>query len=177
MAPACPPGLAAVARAAAAKPAAKPAAEPAAAPPPPPPATEEDRAAAAALKRAGDEAFVTGRPADAVAAYSGALERTPADPVLLANRAAAHLKRGAHGEALADARRARGLNPTYAKAWYREGAAAAALGAWEDAAVAYFEAHSLEPANATVEAAFKDAIARGRAAHQVAAGGGGKGGA
>ncbi|KAK2080624.1 hypothetical protein QBZ16_000478 [Prototheca wickerhamii] len=72
-----------------------------------------------------------------------------------------------HASALADARAARSLNPRYVKAWYREGLAAEALALWEDAALAYFEAYSLEPARTAFIDKFQHAIEQGRKAHKA----------
>lgn len=127
--------------------------------------TAEDREQAAALKRKGDEAFVAGQYEAAAEHYSGAIQRFPDDHILNANRSAARLKLGQLQGALDDARRARTIKPDYTKAWFREGSAAAVLKQWEDAACAFFEAHSLEPANKQIEQAFKDAIEDGRKEH------------
>lgn len=133
------------------------------------PAAPEDPERAAALKRSGDETFVAKRYAEAEEAYTGALAHAPSDHILYANRAAARLKLESFQGALEDARKARTLKPDYTKAWFREGAAAAALKLWEDAACAFFEGHSLEPANKEMEKAFKDAIAEGRKEHEARA--------
>lgn len=65
-----------------------------------------------------------------------------------ANAAAAALRIGKNEAALKDARIARVLDKKNVKAWYREGQAAEALNAWEDAAAAYFEAYLLQPGGA-----------------------------
>ena len=88
------------------------------------------------------------------------------DPVGRANRSAALLALGDAPAALAAARAARERDASYAKAWYREGAAARALGRWEDAAAAFFEGFRVAPDNADLAAAFQDAVAQGRAAHE-----------
>lgn len=66
-----------------------------------------------------------------------------------------YLKLDEPAKALHDARVSRCLEPTYVKAWYREGAAFAALKKWEDAALAYFEANNLDPSNKVCAEAWK----------------------
>ncbi len=80
------------------------------------PAPEEyDLDKAKVLKRAGDEAFVKGQFPAAVEHYTGALRHNTSDHALWANRSAASLRTGAFQEALLDARRARTVDPRYAK--------------------------------------------------------------
>ncbi len=136
----------------------------AAAPPTPHPDPSTD--AAAAHKRTGDEAFVAGDAAGAATAYEAALSHDPGSAVVWANRSAALLAMGDAPAALAAARAARERDATYAKAWYREGCAAKALGRWEDAAAAFFEGFRVAPDNADLAAAFQDAVAQGRVAHE-----------
>ena len=82
-----------------------------------------DADAAAAKKRAGDEAFVKGADADAIAAYDASLAADDSNAKVWANRAAAKLLQGSHASARRDAKIAREIEPTYVKAWYREGLA------------------------------------------------------
>ncbi len=80
------------------------------------PAPEEyDLDKAKVLKRAGDEAFVKGQFPAAVEHYSGALRHNTSDHALWANRSAAAFRTGAFQDALLDARRARTVDPRYAK--------------------------------------------------------------
>ncbi|KDD71793.1 hypothetical protein H632_c4388p1, partial [Helicosporidium sp. ATCC 50920] len=97
-----------------------------------------------------------------------ALRHATDDPATWANRGAAHLKLGAPTAALQDARVARALDPTYVKAWYREGLAAQALELWEDAAQAFYEAFQLDPDQPQFAQRFHQAIKSGREAHAAA---------
>jgi tetratricopeptide (TPR) repeat protein len=88
-----------------------------------------------ALKKAGNTAFGKGRYTDALELYTAAIDlwMEPADrAVLYSNRSAARMKLpGGPAErqkALADAKRACELDPTYAKAHYRRGLALRAIG-------------------------------------------------
>lgn len=80
-----------------------------------PPPEEHDVERAAQLKRSGDEAFVKGDFPAAQQHYTGALRHDTSDHALWANRSAASLRMGHFQEALLDARRARTINPQYAK--------------------------------------------------------------
>eukprot|EP00798_Chlamydomonas_sp_ICE-L_P000626 gene626-2058_t len=126
-----------------------------------------DEEKAANFKRAGDEAFVKQDFPTAVEKYTGSLKHATRNHLVWANRAASYLKLEKYNEALSDARTSRALMPTYAKAWYREGAAYAGLQKWEDAACAHFEACNLEPKNEDLTAAFKAVIAEGQKAHKA----------
>ena len=80
------------------------------------PAPEEyDMEKAKVLKRKGDEAFVKGQFPAAVEHYTGALRHNTSDHALWANRSAAAFRTGAFQGALLDARRARTIDPRYAK--------------------------------------------------------------
>ncbi|KAF5826829.1 hypothetical protein DUNSADRAFT_1935 [Dunaliella salina] len=125
-------------------------------------ADEPDKEKAMQLKRQGDEAFVRQDYAASAEAYSASLKHDTSSAAVWANRAAAYLRLGRVHEALEDARRSRAVDPGFAKAWYREGSAYAAMNLWEDAACAYFEGCQLAPGNKEFEAAFKGAISAGR---------------
>ena len=131
-----------------------------------------DADAAAAKKRAGDEAFVKGADADAIAAHDASLAADDSNAKVWANRAAAKLRQGSHVSARRDAKIAREIEPTYVKAWYREGLALTELGDFEGAAMAFFEGMQIDGDNKELKRGFDAAIARGRKAHL--AGGGGK---
>ncbi|GAX75649.1 hypothetical protein CEUSTIGMA_g3093.t1 [Chlamydomonas eustigma] len=123
---------------------------------------EPDEIKAAEFKRSGDQAFVKGDNAVAVEQYSKSLRHATRNSVVWANRSMAYLRAGDALMALSDARISRALDPTYVKAWYREGCAYAALKRWEDAALAFFEGSNLDPKNQDIAKAFKNAIAEGR---------------
>ncbi|CAL8467241.1 g6777 [Coccomyxa elongata] len=129
---------------------------------------EYDLDKAKVLKRAGDEAFVKGQFPAAVEHYSGALRHNTSDHALWANRSAAAFRTGAFQDALLDARRARTVDPRYAKAYYREGSAAEALEQWEDAAQAYFQGCRLDPQNIALAQAFHGVVQKAREAHKKA---------
>lgn len=63
--------------------------------------------------------------------YTASLRHETRNHLVWANRSAAHLRLERHQDALDDARKARVLEPGYAKAWFREGAAWEALERWE----------------------------------------------
>lgn len=77
--------------------------------------------------------------------------------MLWGNRAAAYLKLGHEEQALQDARSARTVEPAYTKGWYREGAAAAALGRWAEAVAAYEGLSRLRPGCPQVTALLEEA--------------------
>lgn len=128
---------------------------------------DPDPAAAEALKAQGNTAFAAGQYDEALRLYRAALRHATDSPALWANAAAAGLRLGRCQEALRDARVARTVDPKFLKAWYREGQAAEGLGAWEDAAAAYFEAHllQLEPGAGGIDFAelVRGAVAKGKA--------------
>ena len=65
-------------------------------------------------------------------------------------------------EARKDAVTARSLDPTYLKAWFREGKAARAMNDFEGAAVAFFEGLRLDESNADLKNGFEEAVSEGR---------------
>jgi cytochrome c-type biogenesis protein CcmH/NrfG len=141
-----------------------------------------DAASAASKKREGDEAFVKGDDAAALAAYDASLRLDDSNAKTFANKAAAIL-RMVGGKSAGDlktktsdletawraARSARHLDPTYVKAWYREGVALTELGDFESAALAFFEGMQIDGDNADLKRGFDEAIRRGRQASQAKA--------
>lgn len=139
-----------------------------------------DAASAASKKREGDEAFVKGDDASALAAYDASLRLDDSNAKTFANKAAAIL-RMVGGKSAGDlktktsdletawraARSARHLDPTYVKAWYREGVALTELGDFESAALAFFEGMQIDGDNADLKRGFDEAIRRGRQASQA----------
>jgi hypothetical protein len=96
---------------------------------------EQKAAEAEQHKLEGNDAFGGGEYAQAVLFYSMALDKvSAADPppplrhVCLSNRAACFLKLGHPEKALADAGECAGLEPGYAKGWFRKGLALHAMG-------------------------------------------------
>ena len=106
---------------------------------------------AAGLKKKGNELFGRGKYAEAVEAYTQAIDlwMEPKDrAVLYSNRSAARLKiAGEKQKALSDAERAVQLAPDYAKAHFRRGQALRALGEAAKAAEAMQEVLRLEPSD------------------------------
>jgi DnaJ family protein C protein 8 len=148
------------------------------------------------LKAEGNAFFSRGEHTPAIASYTAALaacgETHAQRHILLSNRAAAYLGRGAPGDALlalSDASASLRLQPGFARALGRKGAALLALGQPGPALGAYQAACKLEPDNQALRAgldAAQAALARERAvavessasasAAAVAGGGGGGGG-
>jgi DnaJ family protein C protein 8 len=139
-----------------------------------------------ALKAEGNAYFAKGEHASAVASYTAALAACGGDDaggpsahpqkhVLLSNRAAAYLGRGAPGDALlalSDASASLRLQPNFARAQGRKGAALLALGQPGPALAAYQAACRLEPESAALRAGLDAAqaqLARERAVAAEAA--------
>ena len=125
----------------------------------------KDAEIAATTKRTGDEKFIKGDMAGAIAAYDASLGADDTNAKVWANRAAAKLKVKDYRGALRDARTAREIDETYVKAYYREGCAMTELGDYENAAMAFFKGMEYDSGNKDLKKGFDDAIARGRAAH------------
>ena len=128
----------------------------------------EDAAAAEKTRRKGNELFVARDYDGAEKAYTESLAQDGSCAKTWANRAAARLKLQMYVDAKADAKNARALDPTFVKAWYREGEAALALNEYEDAALAFFEGLQIDGESADLKRMFDTAIARGRAAAAAA---------
>ena len=95
---------------------------------------EQWKVQAEAAKAEGNAAFAAGRNAEAVEAYSRAIELDPDNHVLWSNRSAAYLKLGdAKSKAYRDAARCVELAPAWPKGYSRRGAAELALGRFDDA--------------------------------------------
>ena len=94
---------------------------------------------------------------EAVSQYTLAHTFVPGDSVALANRSLCHLRLGKHDAALADAKAAVERDKNSAKARYREGMAAQALGQHAMAVSALEAAVSLEPGNSQLVEALQEA--------------------
>jgi DnaJ family protein C protein 8 len=126
-----------------------------------------------ALKAEGNSFFQRGEHTPAICRYTAALdacgESHASRHVLLSNRAAAYLGRGAPGDALlalSDAGASLRLQPNFARAHGRKGAALLALGQPAPALAAYQAAARLEPENQALRAgldAAQAALAKERA--------------
>jgi len=124
--------------------------------------SEEEMKEAEQHKRLGDEAFVGGKYQVALDAYTKSLESDKWNAKVWANRSACREKLKDYMEARKDAVTARSLDPTYLKAWFREGKAARAMNDFEGAAVAFFEGLRLDESNADLKNGFEEAVSEGR---------------
>lgn len=79
------------------------------------------------LKQKGNDELMAGHYLKAVKLYSEALEYTPTNAILLANRAQAYIKVENYGLAISDATAAVEQDPSYAKGYYRRASAYFAL--------------------------------------------------
>ncbi|KAJ3500213.1 hypothetical protein NMY22_g19334 [Coprinellus aureogranulatus] len=82
-----------------------------------------DQAAAERLKNIGNELFQQKKYDEALDKYTEALDQDTRNAIIYANRAAVHLARKEHIDAVFDCERATSIDPTYAKAWGRLGTA------------------------------------------------------
>jgi len=89
------------------------------------------------FKEEGNKHFSAGNTQEAIEAYTQALEVDPKNKnmnaIILANRAAAHMKKNAYMEALVDLNKSIELNPDYTKAYMRRGNVHSHLENYEDA--------------------------------------------
>jgi tetratricopeptide (TPR) repeat protein len=104
-------------------------------------------ARAAVFGQAGEAWIAAGRPLRAHAALTLALALTPADPVLLTERAMASLALDRPGEALDDLERAVAGDPSAAEAWVLRASALRRLDRVQPAAESVTQALRLEPDN------------------------------
>ena len=124
--------------------------------------SEKEMKKAGQYKRLGDEAFVAGKYQDALDAYTKSLKTDEWNAKVWANMSACNAKLKDYLKARKDAVTARSLDPTYLKAWYREGKAAREMNDFEGAAVAFFEGLRLDESNADLKNAFEEAVSEGR---------------
>ena len=104
-----------------------------------------DAAAAAAAKSRGNDLFKAKKFADAIVAYTEALEADPSMSAALCNRSGARYQLGEYKSAEKDATAATTLDPRYTKAYHRRAAARWKLGALDDALADYDVAIGLKP--------------------------------
>ncbi|PVH63183.1 hypothetical protein PAHAL_3G487300 [Panicum hallii] len=108
-------------------------------------------------KSQGKEAFAKGDYLAAIYFYDLAMGKDPLDATLFANWSLCWLRLREGERALSDARDCRALNPRWATAWYREGAALSLLKNYKAAADAFVEALKLDPANNETKKALREA--------------------
>ena len=104
-----------------------------------------DAASAAAAKSRGNDLFKAKKFADAIVAYTEALEADPSMSAALCNRSGARYQLGEYKSAEKDATAATTLDPRYTKAYHRRAAARWKLGALDDALADYDVAIGLKP--------------------------------
>ncbi|RDB28593.1 Serine/threonine-protein phosphatase 5 [Hypsizygus marmoreus] len=85
------------------------------------------------LKTLGNALHIKGQYKQAYQKYSEAIKADPKNAILWANRAASALAMKEYLDAVTDAEKATDLDPTYAKAWGRQGTAYHAIGTWNKA--------------------------------------------
>jgi serine/threonine-protein phosphatase 5 len=88
---------------------------------------ENAQATSLELKQKGNDELIAGHFLPAIKLYSEALEYTPTNAILLANRAQAYIKVENYGLAISDATAAIEHDPSYAKGYYRRASAYFAL--------------------------------------------------
>jgi len=119
-----------------------------------------DPAKAAEAKQRGNEFFKTARYPEAVKEYTEAIKRSPTDPVMYSNRAAAYMKLMEYPHALKDCEKAIELDPHFIRGYTRKGACHYFMKEYHKAAEAYSRGLDIDPNNqeckdglASVEAA------------------------
>ena len=112
---------------------------------------------AALFKARGDAAFKEKNFRTAYLEYTRAMEATPDNHVILANRCQAYLKVGKTDLALADAERAVALAPEWVKGHYRLGSCLQQLDRHEEAVAAFESACALEGATKETTRALEEA--------------------
>lgn len=117
-------------------------------------------AAANNEKAKGNDAFRAKEYSDAVTYYSRSLQYVPGSPVVLCNRAMAHLKKSAWAEAEADCDAALAADATLLKAWVRRGTARSKQGKYAGAMGDLHRASQLAPDKAEVAKLLRQAKAK-----------------
>ncbi|XP_044322495.1 poly [ADP-ribose] polymerase tankyrase-2 isoform X2 [Triticum aestivum] len=90
--------------------------------------------------------------------YTKAIEHDPNDATLFSNRSLCLLRMGDGQRALLDALDCRGMRPDWPKAYYRQGAALMSLKDYINACVALLDGFKLDPENAEMESALREAM-------------------
>jgi tetratricopeptide (TPR) repeat protein len=106
---------------------------------------EDAEAKSLELKKQGNDELIAGHYLKAVKLYSEALEYTPTNAILLANRAQAYIKVENYGLAIIDATAAIKHDPSYAKGYYRRASAYFALNKYKLARKDFRKVCQLKP--------------------------------
>jgi len=117
--------------------------------------TAANEAKALSLKNQGNDELKIGHFLQAIAFYSGALEYSPTNAIILSNRAQAYIKVENYGFAMTDASAALEADAKYAKAYYRRGSAQFALGHLKDAKKDFRTVCQLNPKSKDARAKLK----------------------
>mmetsp|Transcript_45933 Transcript_45933/g.143745 ORF Transcript_45933/g.143745 Transcript_45933/m.143745 type:complete len:480 (-) Transcript_45933:39-1478(-) len=130
------------------------------------PETPEEAERAMELKNQANRLFVTKSYAEAIDLYTQAIGCDGSQPTFWSNRSACYYAMGDFEEALQDALVAKELDGAWAKAWFRMAQAELALEKYEDAAHHAWEGLKLDNKSAPLKKLLKEAVAKGRKAHQ-----------
>ena len=107
------------------------------------------------LKNEGNKHFQAGRSAEALTAYTQALELDPRhkffNSTILANRAAAYMKQKDYLKALEDCNRSLSLNPDYTKAYLRRANVHMQLEDYEEAVHDYNRVRDMDPSTPEID--------------------------
>lgn len=106
---------------------------------------ENAEATSLELKQKGNDELMAGHYLSAIKLYSEALEYTPTNAILLANRAQAYIKVENYGLAISDATAAIEHDPSYAKGYYRRATAYFALNKYKVARRDFKKVCQLKP--------------------------------
>ncbi|XP_047095174.1 ankyrin-2-like [Lolium rigidum] len=90
--------------------------------------------------------------------FSQALDLDPGDAILLSNRSLCWLQMGAGDKALRDANKCRKIRPDWPISCYRQGAALMLLKDYEGASERFLDGLKLDPVNAEIEDALREAM-------------------
>jgi len=107
----------------------------------------DNKSKAVEAKNRGNAFFSANKHADAVAAFSQAIDLDPTEHVYYSNRAASYTALGKFAEAVADAKKCIELKPDWSKGFSRLGAAHFVAKNYEEAVKAYNAGLALEPSN------------------------------
>ncbi|XP_047045812.1 serine/threonine-protein phosphatase 6 regulatory ankyrin repeat subunit B-like isoform X2 [Lolium rigidum] len=110
------------------------------------------------FKKLGSYSFKEKDYIAAEASYSMAILFNPDDATLFSNRSLCWLLMGDGGKALADANQCRKLRPDWPKACYRQGTVLMSLKDYEGASERFLDGLKLDPMNAEIEDALREAM-------------------